>query len=448
MADHLGAGFDEVAAKELEVIEQRREKVGLNDREVNKSLVGLALSGGGQRSASFCMGVVQALNAKGLWRYIDYLSTVSGGGYLGAFLSSSALKHGQPFTRETFPLAELPHHRQPPSVLRFIYGGRFLLSTWELANKYLIGLVLVNLAIFSALVAASALLAMLWRAFDTVWFRQRADMLDLGQDLLAAFWPAGLFSAMWLVAWGLSYYRRGASAPGRMARHLLHATAFALVVGIAMLLGNGNIGIPGFEDGVTVSRTWWGSIVGLIAGALLPLLRPQRLIQSGLKPKSVWERYVFIIVTTAMLAGVPLALIGSLGQENISSYSYAANRSLLQQDVDDPKVLYGLFVPDARALPKAVAKSSGDAGSPVAQSVPAALRLAIEQLSVAEQEQFVQTAQRVRATQNDLAKAEAEFKHTAEFCDNWIEHYCIRVYQTIGFMLGDDNKAARFWRAG
>ena len=48
--------------------------------------VGLALSGGGIRSATFSLGVLQALAASGLLRRIDFLSTVSGGGYIGAFL--------------------------------------------------------------------------------------------------------------------------------------------------------------------------------------------------------------------------------------------------------------------------------------------------------------------------------------------------------------------------
>ncbi len=48
---------------------------------------GIALSGGGIRSASFGLGILQAL-AKGNWlREFDYLSTVSGGGYSGASLS-------------------------------------------------------------------------------------------------------------------------------------------------------------------------------------------------------------------------------------------------------------------------------------------------------------------------------------------------------------------------
>lgn len=49
-------------------------------------LVGLALSGGGIRSATFNLGVLQHLQELDLLRDVDYLSTVSGGGYIGAWL--------------------------------------------------------------------------------------------------------------------------------------------------------------------------------------------------------------------------------------------------------------------------------------------------------------------------------------------------------------------------
>ncbi len=47
---------------------------------------GLALSGGGIRSATFNLGVIQGLAEHGLLKYLDYLSTVSGGGYIGSWL--------------------------------------------------------------------------------------------------------------------------------------------------------------------------------------------------------------------------------------------------------------------------------------------------------------------------------------------------------------------------
>jgi hypothetical protein len=53
-----------------------------------REAVGLALSGGGIRSATFNLGLIQALAKMGLLREIDYLSTVSGGGYIGCWLSA------------------------------------------------------------------------------------------------------------------------------------------------------------------------------------------------------------------------------------------------------------------------------------------------------------------------------------------------------------------------
>lgn len=48
---------------------------------------GISISGGGIRSASFSMGVLQALAAHELLEKVDYLSTVSGGGYTGSSLT-------------------------------------------------------------------------------------------------------------------------------------------------------------------------------------------------------------------------------------------------------------------------------------------------------------------------------------------------------------------------
>ncbi len=57
-----------------------------------ENCVGLALSGGGIRSATFSLGVLQALATRHRLRYVDYLSTISGGGFTGSFL-------GRLFTR-------------------------------------------------------------------------------------------------------------------------------------------------------------------------------------------------------------------------------------------------------------------------------------------------------------------------------------------------------------
>lgn len=82
--------FGEVMAAELGEIARRRQQqyVGEDAGPAHQSLVGLALSGGGIRSATFCLGVLQGLQNLRLLRIFDYLSTVSGGGFAGGWWSA------------------------------------------------------------------------------------------------------------------------------------------------------------------------------------------------------------------------------------------------------------------------------------------------------------------------------------------------------------------------
>jgi len=58
---------------------------------------GLALSGGGIRSAAFSLGALQALEVDGQFEKFDYISTVSGGGYTGTALTAAMSKNGGKF---------------------------------------------------------------------------------------------------------------------------------------------------------------------------------------------------------------------------------------------------------------------------------------------------------------------------------------------------------------
>jgi hypothetical protein len=60
----------------------------LNRAAFGEGHAALCLSGGGIRSASFSIGVIQALAQRGLIQGFDYLSTVSGGGFAGGWLSA------------------------------------------------------------------------------------------------------------------------------------------------------------------------------------------------------------------------------------------------------------------------------------------------------------------------------------------------------------------------
>ena len=57
----------------------------------------LCLSGGGIRSATFGLGVIEGLAELGLLARFHYLSTVSGGGYVGSWLTSWIHRHDNGF---------------------------------------------------------------------------------------------------------------------------------------------------------------------------------------------------------------------------------------------------------------------------------------------------------------------------------------------------------------
>ncbi|MEJ8855529.1 patatin-like phospholipase family protein [Variovorax robiniae] len=67
-----------------ELVKTRRE--ALNGADDGHRAWGLALSGGGIRSATFCLGLIKSLAAHRQLLKFDMVSTVSGGGYIGATL--------------------------------------------------------------------------------------------------------------------------------------------------------------------------------------------------------------------------------------------------------------------------------------------------------------------------------------------------------------------------
>jgi hypothetical protein len=82
---------------ELDQINARRVGQGIDGvkttgeayaRAVDSDLMGMCLSGGGIRSATFNLGVLQGLAELNLLRCFDYLSSVSGGGYIHQWLAA------------------------------------------------------------------------------------------------------------------------------------------------------------------------------------------------------------------------------------------------------------------------------------------------------------------------------------------------------------------------
>lgn len=190
----------------------------------DQNWVGLALSGGGLRSALFNIGLLQAFSHRGLLRYVDYISSVSGGGYANGWLVSQVQKYLQNGERDfhTTPTVKKPQDsaasqraigdlfvdpltQQPTVTYNRCWGriGQYLNSPQEIAWKYVASTLVIWVLFLSIILTGSALLAMIWRLFDHE--STRVVMHSLGMEFIAdelfyAFIPPLLIAGLWGVA--------------------------------------------------------------------------------------------------------------------------------------------------------------------------------------------------------------------------------------------------------
>lgn len=165
----FGTAIEQVVADEVATIEMQRKNRGVAPNPARR--MGLALSGGGIRSASFCLGVLQALARKGRLVDVDYLSTVSGGGYIGAALTW--FQHGDAMAgaKPAFPFGEKGQSRcsavteegasvevEPDRTAFIRQHGEYLAPSRQITKTSLIGAVLrnalVSFGVYGALVVA------------------------------------------------------------------------------------------------------------------------------------------------------------------------------------------------------------------------------------------------------------------------------------------------------
>ncbi len=123
----------------------------------------LCLSGGGIRSASFAMGVVQGLARRGLLSRFHYLSTVSGGGYTGSWLSAWMARAGSQRVHEQLGGVQTGKPDAEPAPLHHIRSysyyltprfGLFSADTWTLIATIGRNVLLIWLVTLPVLAAA------------------------------------------------------------------------------------------------------------------------------------------------------------------------------------------------------------------------------------------------------------------------------------------------------
>ncbi len=153
--------FSLVLRQEIREVEERRKATSAVEARSNAplpgvmdafdlaadaQLAGLAFSGGGIRSATFNLGVLQYLAEINLLQRFDYLSTVSGGGYIGSWLAAWSKRKGFEEVRKDLSPAQSPDpSQQDVKPIRFLrqYSnyltpelGLFSFDTWTMAAVY------------------------------------------------------------------------------------------------------------------------------------------------------------------------------------------------------------------------------------------------------------------------------------------------------------------------
>jgi hypothetical protein len=165
-----GAGshdFDTVYPRSLRegeghLIEQRRQKgrrPATGPHAPPANAVGFGLSGGGIRSATFCLGLFQGLAARpGLLDQVDFLSTVSGGGYFGSFLGRLFTRG---YVRSAADVEATLRGEKNPQVLSFLRENGRYLSPNGGGDTLLFGAVILRNLVSVHLVLAVFVLAVL-----------------------------------------------------------------------------------------------------------------------------------------------------------------------------------------------------------------------------------------------------------------------------------------------
>lgn len=277
-----GSVFNEVWQYELDALRGGDASAGVTparDTLVSEAharqLTGLAFSGGGIRSATFNLGILQALAEMRLLRNFDYLSTVSGGGYIGAWFSRwLAREHGNIATLEkvlTPGARNAPQHE--PDEVKFLRQytnyltprtGFFSADTWALVATYVRNTTL-NMAILVALLAAVMVVPRLFATLiagtpgqpGTYW----PDAFPPGFATLTAVAIGSVLWSVLMIAFNI------AARPDRRSTGMLgqsQASVIGWIVLPLMLAGlSGSVVLWHFRDAIAAAVTqqeralWW-----------------------------------------------------------------------------------------------------------------------------------------------------------------------------------------------
>ncbi len=193
------AAIDHISTRPGRVGWSRRIITGDHQGE----LVGLAISGGGIRSATFGLGILQHLQELDLLRKVDYLSTVSGGGYIGSWLVGNVHRTRYWLTQPTEWRASISHLRRY-SIYLAPRTGLLSADTWTMWGSWLRNTLLIQLTAVAWLGLVMAVVTLAGVAF--AW--QPSPATPTYTTLLAGAICVGIVGLTFIVDWNLKQQQR------------------------------------------------------------------------------------------------------------------------------------------------------------------------------------------------------------------------------------------------
>ena len=130
-----------------------------------RNMFGIALSGGGIRSATFGLGVLQGLQEFDMLNYADLLSTVSGGGFIGAWLVGNVKRSRHWLSKRNDWDESIKHLRKYANYLT-PRSGMLSGDTWSLGALWLRNTLLIQLVAFAVILFLLASTTVARLSFD------------------------------------------------------------------------------------------------------------------------------------------------------------------------------------------------------------------------------------------------------------------------------------------
>jgi Patatin-like phospholipase len=229
----------------------------------------LCLSGGGIRSAAFSLGVLQALAQMRLLSKFQYLSTVSGGGYIGAWLSRWINEENHDAATVEKELGDDPNGPPPEtaqiSALRrnsnylTPQAGIASADTWTGIILWLRN-VLLNWLLFIPALLIVAAFPNLYLAVMAAFYQRRADEIQITCTVTLVIAFVALFVATWQASRYLPSHqnKRELNSANVTWRIVLPTILWAALIPIVLvearypILGRyGNLRIFGWQESVS-----------------------------------------------------------------------------------------------------------------------------------------------------------------------------------------------------